>query len=101
MWIGIEYALCFDCFLLCGVDMKLVKWHSGDELPKETGWYLRDYRNPPKPTEGELPPFSVDHFIKDEHGKFWYVLGVDNDEVLVLNDAWFEKLPWCKIKVGE
>lgn len=69
--------------------MKLGKVHSGDELPKKDGWYMRDYRNPPKPTSGELPPFSVDKFM----GGLWYVQNDDG-----LNDAWYESLPWQKIK---
>lgn len=77
--------------------MKTGRWHDGKELPKKTGWYLRDYRNPPKETKGVIPPFSIDHFINDEHGSFWYVLDT-HEKMLCLNDAWFESLPWCKIK---
>jgi hypothetical protein len=79
--------------------MKTGKWHDGAEQPKKTGWYLMDYRHPPKSTEKahELPPFAVDYFISDINGKFWYVTDVYN-KALTLNDSWFESLPWCKIK---
>lgn len=79
------------------VSMKIGRWHDGSELPKKTGWYLRDYRNPPKQTEGTIPPFSLDYFIRDEHGSFWYVAGIEA-KAFELNDAWFESLPWCKLK---
>lgn len=72
---------------------KLGNWHAGIERPTKDGWYLRDYRNPTKPTKSELPPFSVDKYLCHEDGGFWYVL--DGDD---LNDAFYENLPWCKIK---
>lgn len=75
--------------------VKLGRWHSADKHPKKAGWYLRDYRNPPKRTanENELPQFSVDYF----RGGFWYIADVRN-KAITLDDAWFESLPWCKIK---
>lgn len=77
--------------------MKFGKWHQGTEQPKKTGWYLRDYRNPPKMTTGELPPFSIDKFICDERSGYWFVLDEHNG-IACFNDAWYTNLPWCKIK---
>jgi hypothetical protein len=73
--------------------MRLGKWHSGKETPKSSGWYLRDYRNTNKQTKGECPTFSVDNWLMDGCGGFWYV-----QEGGSINDAWFTDLPWCKIK---
>jgi hypothetical protein len=65
-----------------------MKWHY-DEQPKESGWYIRDYR---KVNIGfNADPFSVDEYVIHEVGRFWYV----SDEK---NDARFTNLPWAKIK---
>lgn len=70
-----------------------MKWHSGDELPKKEGWYVRDYRN--LNGKYEFPDFAADYFDSG----FWYVYenNTKTDEY-EMNGAYYTELPWAKIK---
>ncbi|MDD5688493.1 MAG: hypothetical protein PHE88_11760 [Elusimicrobia bacterium] len=73
-----------------------MKWHK-DKQPKESGWYIRDYRG--VDCGKDAPPFSVDEFVTNEDGSFWYVCELDmNIGIYNMNDARFDNLPWAKIK---
>ena len=76
-----------------------MKWHK-DKQPKESGWYIRDYRGVLEfPGLSNVPPFNVDEFVTNEDGSFWYVYELDKlKDVYEVNDARFDNLPWAKIK---
>lgn len=73
-----------------------MKWHY-DEQPKESGWYIRDYR---KVDAGlDAAPFAVDEYVTHEGDGFWYVVDLNKSgNGYDKNDARFTDLPWAKIK---
>lgn len=70
-----------------------MKWHSGKEQPKKTGWYVRDYRE--HKTEEFPHEFCVDYF----DSTFWYAFELNQrNGKIEMNDAYYTDLPWAKIK---
>lgn len=73
-----------------------MKWHY-DKQPKQSGWYIRDYRN--VNAGFNATPFAVDELIIHEGEWFWYSIDLNKaGNGYEKNDSRFQNLPWAKIK---